>query len=488
MTNVVNYTPAPTIAEFIKHYRPHQLFADWIVGPVGSGKTVGNFFKLIVMARRQQPMADGIRRVRAVIVRNTMPQLVDTTIASFFQWFKDGEAGKWEASKKNFTIRFGDVEIEILFRALDTEDDIARVLSLEVTFAIIDEFVQIPQKIVQALSARCGRYPSPKDGGATNWGLWGSSNPDTEDNWWFDALNNADQFGDSEQDIQIRINERILAGRDPGSNWMYFKQPGGLEPNAENLENLPGGRAYYENFLKDQTPAWIQQFVHAEWGYSIAGMPVIATFNPKLHIAPGPIAYRATMLLCGGYDPGMNSAMVFGQCDKFGRLYILDELVVRDFGTKRFISDRLHPLLKTRFPQAAFLVSPDPAANQRAQKDERTVVDEIKKHYKVKIPTMNNQLPGRITAIENYTTRLSEGVPALQIDPRCRHLIRALRAGWRYTIPLKGDTKEAPLKNDASHVGDAFSYLCQYFFHDDERTARRNKLGKLPTFNNPYAR
>mgnify|MGYP003347188385 CR=1 FL=1 len=43
------------IKEFIKDFRPGELFYDWVVGPVGSGKTTGIFFKLIHMASKQKP-------------------------------------------------------------------------------------------------------------------------------------------------------------------------------------------------------------------------------------------------------------------------------------------------------------------------------------------------------------------------------------------------------------------------------------------------
>jgi hypothetical protein len=99
-----------------------------------------------------------------VIVRNTGNQLNDTTIPSWNLWFKDGIAGQWKATHKTFILRFGDVECEVLFRPLDTPDDVSRVLSLEVTFAILDEFVEIPKEIREALSGRCGRYPSKNDG------------------------------------------------------------------------------------------------------------------------------------------------------------------------------------------------------------------------------------------------------------------------------------------------------------------------------------
>ena len=86
----ISYTPPPTVREFIKDYAPGKLFFDWIIGPVGSGKTTGLFFKLCYLASMQaKSPVDGVRRSRAVIVRNTAPQLRDTTLSSWNYWFKD---------------------------------------------------------------------------------------------------------------------------------------------------------------------------------------------------------------------------------------------------------------------------------------------------------------------------------------------------------------------------------------------------------------
>src|SRR5688572_15793920 len=120
MATLIDYTPPDTVGRFIKDHLPGELFYDWIVGPVGSGKTTGIFFKLVYMAGLQAPGPDGIRRSRAVIVRNTSTQLRDTTLNSWFTWFKDGQAGIWKATDKVFVLRFGDVECEVMFRPLDT--------------------------------------------------------------------------------------------------------------------------------------------------------------------------------------------------------------------------------------------------------------------------------------------------------------------------------------------------------------------------------
>lgn len=479
----IQYTPPTTIREFVKDFVPGELFYDWIVGPVGSGKTTGIFFKLIYMAKQQAKGPDGIRRTRAVIVRNTMPQLKDTTLSSWNYWFKHGQAGEWKETDKTFTLRFDDVECEVLFRPLDRPEDVARVLSLEVTFAIIDEFVEIPKQIVEALSARCGRYPSAVMGGATNWGMWGSSNPSTEDNWWYDYLYNSAIHIQPGEDKDAAIATDRLLGR-PVRNARYFLQPSGFAPNAENIENLPGGAAYYTNQAKGKSDAWIKQFLEACWGFSVAGKPVVPTFQPELHLSKARLLYNPALPIVGGFDPGLGgSAMIFGQEDLDGRLVVLGELIQTGYGTTRFVAERLQPYLRRRFPDAEFIIAPDPAAANRAQNDEKTAVDILKrKGFTVKVES-NNRLPLRLDAIEHFTTRLVQGKPALIIDQaECPVLVRALRGGWRYALDKNENLKPdaTPEKNPYSHPGDGFGYLCRYFHRQSSRNERYVAAGGKP--------
>jgi hypothetical protein len=470
---LLQYTPPPTIESFIRDHKPGELFYDWIVGPVGSGKTTGIFFKLCYLAQLQAPGPDGIRRSRAVVVRNTLPQLRDTTLSSWNYWFKPGQAGEWQATNWKFILRFGDVECEVLFRALDTAQDVARVLSLEVTFAIIDEFVEIPRTIIDALSARCGRYPSAIMGGATNWGMWGSSNPSTEDNWWFDYLHDPD------------VNVQPGSTGDASLNSRYFLQPSGFSDEAENVENLPGKRDYYVNQAKGKSEAWVKQFLEAAWGYSIAGKPVVPTFKSDLHLSKVRIPFNEHLPLVGAFDPGIGgSAMILGQEDIDGRLMVLGELVQQGYGASRFISEKLKPYLRRHFPLLdpdEFIVVPDPAAGNRGPSDEKSVADIFRKYYRVSIET-NNRLPLRLDAIEHFTTRLIDGKPALQIDEQmCPMLIRALKGGWRYKLDKHElVTGKEPEKNQHSHPGDGFGYLARYYHRQASRNERYNQARARP--------
>lgn len=480
----ISYTPPRTVKEFIKYYKPRELFYAWCVGPYGSGKTTGNFFKLVQMACLQEPGPDGVRRSRCVVVRNTAPQLRDTTIKSWFYWFKDGVgACEWHATDKDFILRMNVgntlVECEVMFRALDTPGDVARVLSLEVTFAIIDEFVEIPRPIIEALSGRCGRYPSNKDGGATNWGMWGASNVSTEDSWWYiyfyqtaGVIHYTEHMWEGDNARKFRLQGVGLhdeEGPEELPNSAYFLQPGGMAKNAENLGNLPpyqeGNHAYYINLRKGKTKGWIKQFIDAEWGFSAAGTPVISSFESERHVARQTLKYNPLLPVVAGVDPGVSiSAVVFTQQDMWGRLLILGELVQEGYGAERLVTERVKPYVRARFPNARIIIAPDPAAASRMQTDERTVVKVFRKYYEVVYET-NNRLNQRVDSIEHFTTRNVDAGPAFLIDPQyCPDTLRALKGGWRFAMDTKKDVVkgEDPEKNRYSHPGDALGYAARY--------------------------
>ena len=504
-TNVINYQPPSIVKAYIKRYLPDELFYTWIVGPFGSAKTTGMFFKLVYMAGLQAKSPDGIRYSRAVVVRNTFPQLRDNTLVSWNYWFQDGIAGEWKASENKFTLRWGDVECEVLFRALDTPADVARVLGLEVTFALIDEFVEIPRKIIESLSGRLGRYKPPGDVGCTNYGMWGASNPGTEDNWWFDychgKLDVETGVWNGCAQVKFPTNDTAQAAYDAFehvpediSAW-YYHQPSGTAPDAENIEHLP--RGYYKNLAKGKSKEWIKQFIEAEWGFSIGGTAVVKTFRPELHIAPGELRFNRHLRLIVGLDPGLTgSAMIFMQQDLFGRILVLGELVQSGYGAKRLIKERLRPYVRERFPDARLMFAPDPAAANRSANDEKTIVATFREEFgneSVKIET-NNRLPLRMNAIDHYCSTLVEGGPALLIDPvHCPVLIRALRGGWRFAMDLKKDQmKDAdPEKNAWSHPGDAFGYGLRYFHKGvmrDDRTGGRPFVPPPPYANSYHVR
>ena len=143
----INYTPSKTLEPFLLC----NAFVSLISGPVGSGKSSAAMLKIAYHAAKMRKGRDGVRRSRAVIVRNTNQMLSDATIPTFMTWFPEGPAGSFARTDKRFFLRFDDVECEVLFRGLDDANDVRRLLSLECSFGILDEYREIHPDIFLSL-------------------------------------------------------------------------------------------------------------------------------------------------------------------------------------------------------------------------------------------------------------------------------------------------------------------------------------------------
>ena len=184
----IDFTPSKTCTAFMNSDAKMRV----LMGPVGSGKSVASCFEIVRRASQQHPSQDGVRRSRAAVVRETVRQLTDTTIKTFLDWFPPGVCGNFMRTTKTYFFKVGDVECEIMFRALDDADDVANLNSLELTFAWFNECRDINPEIVDAMSKRIGRFPSAKDGGPSWFGMWGDTNPPTMDTWWYYQMEKLD--------------------------------------------------------------------------------------------------------------------------------------------------------------------------------------------------------------------------------------------------------------------------------------------------------
>lgn len=435
----VSYTPPATVGKFLQS----TAFAKIIMGPVGSGKTTGLLFDIPKMAAEQRKSPDGIRRFRAVIVRNTYAQLQDTSLKSWFTWFPEGTAGDYARTNKVFTMRFDDVECEVWFRPLDTAEDVKKLLSVEASVICFDEAREINPEIWQAASGRVGRYPSKKDGGPykengePNFGLRASTNPPDGDTYWSELIEN------------------------PPENTEVFIQPSALSPEAENLENLPDN--YYENLCQGKSEDWIDVYVRSKMGKSLAGQPVFKAFTSEIHVAKEelkPTALNGTLMI--GIDNGLSPAAVLGQVDYSGRVLAYDSISADGLGALRFCREKLKPLLARKYPGFKVLLVADPACIQRAQTDEKTIVDIYKSEGFQVVVAKTNALQARIASVDYYLTRTVDGKSSILLCPvGCKPLIQSMRGKYRYKTNTKGETDTTPEKSHPfSDLADALQYLC----------------------------
>lgn len=87
-----------------------------IQGPVGSGKSKGANMLVYAIASEQRPDRYGIRRTRWAVVRNTYPELKNTTIRTWLDTFPEEVYGKFRWSiPYQHIIRLDDMVIEVDF-------------------------------------------------------------------------------------------------------------------------------------------------------------------------------------------------------------------------------------------------------------------------------------------------------------------------------------------------------------------------------------
>lgn len=444
MTDTLTYIPPKSVAGFLTD----DNFISLIVGPIGSTKTTAGIMKIAYHAAKMAPCKDGIRRSKAIWVRNTREQLRDTSIPDFLNWFPDGVAGVYEKTNYKFILRFADVECEVLFRGLDDANDVRRLLSLQASFAILDEFREISPAIFDAIQGRLGRYPSKlvngvgckDDQGNENKHLWGMTNPPDVDSFW----------------------EKFLS--DPPKNASCFFQPSGLAPEADWTEFLPDD--YYDNLAQGKTEDWIDVYIHAKFGKSLAGRPVFRTFRSDFHVAKTPLRPLKTTSrpLIVGMDFGLNPSATINQLDLHGRLLTFDAITADGMGLKQFIASRLKPLLASqKYLGIPVVIIGDPAGVSRSQNDEKTCFDTLKEAGFRAIPAKTNSIVARIAAVDTFLMRQVEAGPGHLLDPEgCVPLIRALRGGYRFKKKSKGENEfeDTPEKNEHSHIADAHQYAC----------------------------
>ena len=470
----IDFRASPTISAFMASNARHRF----ILGPFGSGKTVATIMECVRRASMQRPSPiDGKRKTRIAIIRNTAPQLSDTVIRSFMDWFPPGTLGTWKLTGKTYSIRQGDVECDIIFRALDDPSDVSNLLSLELSMVELSEFRELNREIVEGLDGRIGRFPSMRDGGCTFAGIFGDSNMPQEGSWW----------------------ERMLEGYDPDdgktkkpNGWEVFKQPpamlkqidGAYIPNplAENTENLPD--QYYQHLVEGKSEEYIRTFVLMQYGRSLGGKPVHPMFNRDVHVSRGPIKPNPNNLLLISADFGLTPAIVAKQQDAFGRVLCLDEIVTFGMGIERAIETKLLPLIRQKYDGFDVFVTGDPSGNTNSQSDE-TSCAQIFRNYarkglgRVKLAYTNSPAL-RQGATDHFLSMLVDrGMPAYQIDPGCVWLVQAL--GGKYQFKKFKDGRESAEvdKNDFSHIGDANQYADLYFQRGGRRKAELKERGTL---------
>ena len=439
----LSYKAPHTIARFIRS----KAFIRGLMGPIGSGKSVGSCQAIVERCARQRPdPADDIRYSRWAVIRNTYRELEDTTLQTWFEWFPM-DLGQWKQSKMTHTLRINDMRIEVLFRALDRPDDVAKLLSLELTGAWINEAKEVPKSILDMLTGRVGRYPSKRRGGPSWSGIIMDTNPPDTEHWWY-------RLFEDEAPPEVAI----------------FKQPSGRSAVAENVENLLGGAhtpdgtpLYYARIMVGKDEEWVRVYVDGEYGYTADGKPVHPMFSETVHVLDEEPRVHPRIPLHIGCDFGLTPAAVIAQPRPMGGWVVLDELTTEDTGAARF-GELLRTKLNTEYPGMAYEGWGDPSGDDRSELREWETVFTVLADEGIDLTaTETNDPVIRIEAVNALLKRLAmDGSPALLFSPKCVKLRKGLTGGYHFKrVHVHGEERfhEKPFKNIYSHVCEALQYL-----------------------------
>lgn len=433
----LSYTPPPTVGRFMYD----ESLVRIIVGPVGSGKSMGAIMELLRRASLQTPY-NGVRYTRYALIRNTLQQLRQTVLADVQQYL--GPIVHYYVTDSTVQIRVGlpdgtKMHSDWILLPLDTKEDVRRLLSMQLTGAWINELREVPIEVVSGLLGRLGRYPSKAMGGPSWFGLIGDTNP------W---------------DTDSAYHDRLVLN--PTKNWALFHQPSGIGPNAENVENLPPN--YYDNLAGDRDIEWAQVHVESMWGTSNAGQAVFRkSFHAPTHVRDMQLVVNPHKPLQVGLDFGRTPCAVIGQIDNYGRAIIMREIVTEGMGLIQMVEEHLKPALFSEpFAGRRVFVVGDPAGIQKSQITEETPFDALKAQGFLALPASTNNIDARLTAVEKLLRSQIAGEPALQISREgCPTLIQALGNKYRYRKKRDGQLEDSPEKlHPWSDIVDALQYFC----------------------------
>jgi len=449
----IEYNAEPTPAKFHKS----NDFYRCMRGPVRSGKSTCMCIEIFRRGSEQRPDQRGVRRTRWAVIRNTYRELEDTTMATWKMWFPEEVFGKINVRTMTHHLRFNDVEMDVMFRALDRPDDIKKLLSLELTGAWVNEAREVPKAIIDVLGDRVEQFPPANAEGVTWGGVMMDTNSMDEDHWWYDL--------EAKPPVVKLASGKVV-------RWRFFTQPGALierngkffpNPRAENIKNLNGGHDYYMKRLMGKKMSYVRVYYCNQFGYVEEGKRVHPEYNDAVHCSPSPLVPDNRYIVHVGLDYGLTPAAVFGQRRPNGQWWIFKELVTQELGIKRFGELVLKPYINSHLSEFSLMVYEDPWGKGRSQTDEQTpkkILEAL--DLTVITPNIFGGETLRREALAAPLSRMIDGVPGVLVDPDCRTLRKGLSSKYYFKrVQVVGDDKfqDKPYKNFWSHVCEAAQHM-----------------------------
>lgn len=450
-----------------------------------SGKSVGCCFDIFLRSMEQLPGGDGVIRNRWLVLRNTLPELRDTTIKTWLHWFPTTQMNWTPPYHGKLVVPHirdpkTKVEIELIFYGCDQPDFEEKLKSLDITGVWGNEASQIRWPILSEAYNRCGRYPHAEgDRKFKSWGLLMDTNSPDDSNWWY-------------KEEVVRRNENMAFFAQPPALIEHREKDGRVwyEPNmgqdpadprkAENIEHLNEGYGYYLKQCVTSSEDSVRRLVLNQFGTSIAGKPVYPEWRDEIHYAKEDLKPDFGMPFILGTDFGRTPATIIGQMTTDGQIRILDEVISHGMGITQFTQEILRPLMINKYRilegHTRIVNFADPAGARADQVDEVTCVMRMNQNgiHTVPCPNLpNNSFILRRECVSDLLRSRRDGKPAIIVSRNCEFLRKGFNGGYAYR-KMRGTSggderySEEADKNEYSHPHDALQYLCYGALHSAE--------------------
>jgi len=469
------YIPTPTG----KIFHEDDSFVKLIFGPYGSGKSTMCINEIVARACAMPRWHNGRRKSKWAIVRNTSGELYSTTLQTWLAWFGSlGDITKRQKPLLTYEHLFNDgngmVELDLIFIALDREEDLRKIKSLEVTGAYINELSEVPQGALSHFKGRVNhRYPSRAFCDEPYWsGIIADTNPPEVDHWIY-------------KDFEIKNLE----------SYRIFHQPPGLlknedsewirNPNADNAENLAPD--YYLKLAEGQTEDFVKVYCLGEYGSVGFGKKVYPEYNDDLHSVPKIDAIQGAPLHIR-WDFGLTPACLVLQLSERGQLRALREYTSEDMGIRTFAKNIVIPALAREFPYCKIGTSKaDPSGTAGdAIMEELSCIGELNSLGIPTDPAITNDLEPRLGAVRYFLNMMIDGKPGFILS---REGCPTLRRGFvkdycfkRISVAGEERYREVPHKNASSHSHDCLQYGA-LDFASDRILSEKAPVEKVDMFN-----
>jgi hypothetical protein len=379
------------------------------------------------------------------------------------------------------------VGVELVFIALDREEDVNKLQSLELTGAHINEATEIPRGVHQMLKSRVNRYPEQNVGGPVRPFIICDYNACDTEHWLYKIAEEEKppKHGFYSQPSALILTDSTDPRVDPDNPVIdkagnYYV----VNPDADNVINLP--EDYYSDLVFGAEPDWVSVMVLNAYGQLRTGRPVYSEYYDDIHYTSKNLQPIKGVKIIVGMDLGLTPAAAFMQLTPSGHLVVFDELVTEDCSIQKFCEDYLKSKLQNEYSKYNYELIIDPAATQRSQNDARSAAEIIGGR-----PPYGSGLPYSTAPTNNITKRREavvyflRKVKGFMLGPRCTYLRKGFISEYKYerkrlaimAASTDPQFKEKPEKNIYSHIHDALQYGALEL--SGGRTAKRRRRRPL---------